>query len=88
MHKNKMPDNSKSLVACAVKAMQDKKAKNVISLDLTGIQDSISDYFVICHGTSTPQVDAIYDNVVEKVLEKCKTKLFTGKEQKIRNGFD
>ena len=40
----------------------EKKAKNLISLDLRGYS-SIADYFIICHGNSEPQIKAIVDNI-------------------------
>lgn len=53
-------------------AMLDKKAKSVVSLDLTSIGTAISDYFVVCNADSTTQVAAICDNVEESMYEKCK----------------
>ncbi|MDD2293913.1 MAG: ribosome silencing factor [Bacteroidales bacterium] len=52
-------------------AMLEKKAKEVISLDLKKIGTSISDYFVICNADSTTQVVAISDYVEEMMEEKC-----------------
>lgn len=51
--------------------MLEKKAKEVISLDLKKIGTSISDYFVICNADSTTQVVAISDYVEEMMEEKC-----------------
>jgi len=59
-----------------VSAMQEKKAKNIVSLDLNKIDDSVTKYFVICDATSTTQVDAIYDNVIEEVQKNCDIKPF------------
>ncbi|MBO7371245.1 MAG: ribosome silencing factor [Bacteroidales bacterium] len=53
-------------------AMLDKKAKDVVSLDLTSIGTAISDFFVVCNADSTTQVAAICDNVEESMFEKCK----------------
>lgn len=53
-------------------AMLDKKAKGVVSLDLTGIGTAITDYFIVCNADSTTQVVAICDNVEEFMLERCK----------------
>ena len=53
-------------------AMLDKKAKGVMSLDLTGIGTAITDYFVVCNADSTTQVVAICDNVEEFMLDRCK----------------
>jgi ribosome-associated protein len=46
----------------AVDAVEDKKAMNVITLNLQGIS-TIADYFVICHGNSETQVQAISTEV-------------------------
>ena len=61
--------NTKLILQQAVAAMQEKKAKNIVSLDLTGIQDAVADYFLICHAASSTQVNAIYDFVVETVAK-------------------
>ena len=52
-------------------AMLDKKAKDVIALDLRNIGTSISDHFVICNADSTTQVVAICDSVEEAMEARC-----------------
>lgn len=52
-------------------AMLEKKAKDVVSLDLREVGASIADYFVICNADSTTQVVAISDNVEEMMETKC-----------------
>lgn len=47
-------------------ALTDKKAEEILVLDLRGIS-SMADFFLICHGSSSQQVLAISDNV-EKIL--------------------
>jgi ribosome-associated protein len=42
----------------AVTAADDKKASNIVALDLKGIS-LVADYFVICHGNSDTQVQSI-----------------------------
>ncbi len=61
----------KKEISVIVEAMLDKKAKNVVSLDLRKIGTSISDYFVVCNADSTTQVVAISDNVEGKMEELC-----------------
>ena len=39
-----------------------KKADKLIILDVRGLS-SLSDFFIICHGNSEPQVKAIADNI-------------------------
>ena len=55
-------NSSKSLLEEIVKLAFEKKAQNLTLLDLRGIS-SFSDYFIICHGKSEPQVKAIVDNI-------------------------
>ena len=54
-----------------VNAMLEKKAKDVVSLDMRKIGTSISDYFVICNADSSTQVAAVCDNVEEMMEAKC-----------------
>ena len=51
-------------------AMQDKKAQNVISLDLRSIDGAIADWFIVCNADSTTNVSAISQNVQEKMAEE------------------
>ncbi len=69
-------DDAFNVLQTAVEAMQDKKAKKIVSLDLTKIENSVTDYFLICHAPSKIQVEAIYDNVIEFVRKDCETKPF------------
>ncbi len=50
---------------CAALAA-DKKAEDVIALDLRGIS-SFTDFFVICSGTSEPHLKAIAGEVEERL---------------------
>jgi ribosome-associated protein len=58
----------KQLLDIAVTAADDKKAMNIVALDLKGIS-LISDYFVICHGNSDTQVQAIATEIRKQVSE-------------------
>ena len=49
-----------NLVKTIVKCMDDKKADDIVVLDIRDLT-TIADYFVICSGNSTPQMRAIYD---------------------------
>lgn len=57
------------LLNTIVAAIEDKKGKDIISLDLTGFDGAITDAFVVCNAESTTQVAAIADGIEEKVLE-------------------
>ena len=51
------------------KAASDKKALDIAILDMRKIP-SVCDYFLIASGTSTTQVRAISDNIIEKLKLK------------------
>jgi ribosome-associated protein len=53
-------------IAMAVRAASDKKAIDLIALDLREIA-SFTDYFLIASGTNTRQVQAISDEIVEQL---------------------
>ena len=53
-----------------IDAILDKKGKEVISLDLRGINDTASEFFVVTHGDSSTHVKAIFDSVMETTREK------------------
>jgi ribosome-associated protein len=57
------------LMALVVEAAEDKKAMNVVTLDLQGIS-LVADYFVICHGNSETQVQAIATEARKKADEQ------------------
>ena len=50
-------------------AASDKKARDIVILDMEGIT-LIADYFVICSANSTTQVQAIADSIEEKLTEQ------------------
>lgn len=58
----------KELALAACKALSDKKAHDIVIVDVAD-QTVVCSYFVIASGTSTTQVRALGDNV-EEALEK------------------
>jgi len=54
-----------------IKAIQDKKAERIISLDLRKIPEAVADFFIICEATSSTQVRAIAENVEAQAKELC-----------------
>lgn len=53
--------------------MRDKKAKNIILLDLRDLDDAPVDFFIICEGDSNVHVKAISDSVHKSVKEALYT---------------
>jgi len=50
----------------AVEAASDKQAENIVMLDTRQVC-SFADYFVICSGESTRQIEAIWQEIREKL---------------------
>ena len=49
----------------------DKKAGRVVVFDVRGLS-SLTDFFIICHGDSEPQVKAIVDNIRKGTKSKLR----------------
>ncbi|MGD9977775.1 MAG: ribosome silencing factor [Bacteroidales bacterium] len=83
--KKKKTNPTQELLSCIIEAAQDKKAKNLTSLDISSLPNAVCNNFVICNADSTTQVSAIANNIEEKVQEKLDEKVFrsTGYENSI-----
>ena len=67
-------------VRLAVQAAQEKKAAGITVLDLSGAS-TFTDYFVICTGFSTPQVQAICTEIEEQLCKQM------GRSVRHREGY-
>lgn len=65
---------AKILIEKITAGIQEKKGKNIVVADLTGIGDTICKYFVICQGNSPSQVTAIVDSIREYVRKEVQEK--------------
>lgn len=54
-----------------IKAIQEKKGENIVSLDLRKIPEAVADFFIICQASNGNQLRAIADNVEEQVKKNC-----------------
>jgi ribosome-associated protein len=61
--------NSEFLSRIIVEGMQEKKATDILVMDLRGINGAFADFCILCSGNSDTQVDAISDSI-EKFVEK------------------
>jgi len=74
-------------LACAIaRILDDNKAKDVVILNVANVC-SLSDYFIIATGTSTPQVRGLTETVRKKVKEIFK-KIPIGSETERANRWN
>lgn len=59
------------LVDSIVKGIQEVKGKDIVHLDLREVPNTVSDHFIICHGDSATQVEAIQRSVERFTTEKA-----------------
>ena len=52
-----------------LEAIREKKGHQIISIDLSEVENSICDCFIICHGESVTQVGAISESIEMKLKE-------------------
>lgn len=55
-----------------VNGMLEKKALNVVLMDLREVKHAIADYFVICSGNSDTQIDAISESIEKEIHKHVK----------------
>lgn len=63
---NKTTDKQ-ALIDKIVEAIQDTKGEDIMIFDLSGIENSVAETFIICSGNSNTQVSAIAGNLEKKV---------------------
>ena len=61
--------DGKTLVDQIAKVADDKRAENIVVLDMQGVS-LIADYFLICHGNSEKQVQAIASELKEVAVNE------------------
>lgn len=76
-----MDNSTQTLCNAIIEGMADKKAHNITQIDLTNVPGAAADAFIICHGDSSTQVQAIGDGV-EESTEKLLNESPTHKEGK------
>jgi len=82
MQKRKSDNNTREILASVIEGMQKQKGIEIVSIDFSGLKDTVCDYFVICHGESNTHVSAISESVEETVKTKVKEKVWS------KEGYD
>jgi ribosome-associated protein len=58
--------NAKEMVRLAIEALEDKKAEDIRIIDISDVS-VMADYFIIAGGSNKAQIQALCDNVLEKL---------------------
>jgi ribosome-associated protein len=64
--------SAEKLSEIIVKGMQEKKAIDIVVMDMRKVKNAVADFFVICSGNSDKQLDAIADSVDDEVYKAFK----------------
>ena len=72
MAKKRKGSDSEKLCDAIVKGMQEKKAADILVMDLRKVKNAVADFFVICSGGSDKQLDAIAESIDEEVFKSVK----------------
>jgi len=67
MARKKKPTASEMLSEIIIKGIEDKKGMKIVKMNLSSLKNSITDYFIICSGTSRPHTEAIASSVEKEV---------------------
>src|SRR5689334_18877376 len=63
MAKARRKNPSEQLLNAIVRGIQEVKGKEIVHLDLRGLANTACDHFIVCHGDSATQIDAIARSV-------------------------
>jgi ribosome-associated protein len=72
MAKKRKGANAEKLSEIIVKGMQEKKAADIVVMDLRKVKNAVADFFVVCSGSSDKQLDAITDSIDSEVFKALK----------------
>lgn len=66
----RVKDDSSELIKLAIKGIQEKKGHDIVRIDLSEVSGAVTNDYIICHGTSNTQVEAIADSVEKEIKEQ------------------
>jgi|SRR6185436_2585490 len=68
----KTKDGTEQLKDDIIQGMLEKKAKEIVCIDLRNLKNAVADFFVVCHAESRPHIEAIARSIEEFVYTKSK----------------
>ena len=70
----KKEKNTDLLITHIIRGIEQIKGQDIEILDLREIENTVTDYFIICNGTSNTQVNAITGSIQKLVSKELKDK--------------
>jgi ribosome-associated protein len=70
----KKKSETEILAGYVAEGLAEKKGKDIVLLDLKDVENAVAGFFVVCHGTSRTQVEALADSVRVHVGKKMDMK--------------
>lgn len=67
-------DPAARLVNAIIEGIQQVKGKDIVHLDMRDVPNTVCDHFIICHGDSDTQVEAISNSVLKHAQETANEK--------------
>ena len=71
---NTISKSPKKLIQSIIHGIQEKKGHDIVTFDLEKLKNSVTGNFIICHGDSITQVDAIAKSVLDTTIEQLNEK--------------
>lgn len=68
--------DTERLLETILQGIQNKKGNDIVKVDLTVLENTFCQFFVICHGNSNTQVSAIAESVVQIVKKDLQEKVW------------
>lgn len=63
---------SQEISQLIIKGMEERKAEDIVLMDLREVKGAVTDFFVLCSGNSDTQVEAISESIQEEIHKKSK----------------
>jgi len=74
--KTSTPSQTTTLLDAIVEGMQEKKAKNITILNISKLENRVTDYFVVCDADSKTHVKSIADSIEDVVIKLTNEKAY------------
>lgn len=67
--------SEEKLLDVIIESIKEKKGKDIVTIDLRKTGSSVCDYFVICHGDSKTQAEAIAESITQNTKKNLEVRV-------------